>query len=449
MDTGIPQESKPEEATNLRERLQMAVQTLRRKLRVVPIALVALFLSRLDVRLEHTEVGGELNRMMYRLVQGEFEGVGQEDRTSVVILDISDIRPEPWSNGHHRFYVTPRPVLRDLVEKAAGAGAVGIGVDVDLSPHNGRPHPDDMSFFTFCKDLSRSNNIPICLGVYRTQAYGPNNWLGTNTFSELAASIAIPDLEPIPRRLPRWVQSPDSDQPLPGLSAALVLKREQLVQDESLPVGTLEETKLKKLDGETKAAEFLLNVNWLQKQKFKSIKSKEFLEDELDTRRALCYKHIVLLGDASRGVASDMFVIPGIEEPIPGVFLHACGVATLKGSRVREFTEGAQNKLDLVLFFVTIVLVLALQCGYVLFKGRRLNDDALEKYMTRVTALVVLIGGFVIVVHEQVIWNGFLIYAGALLVHPYVAGYVAELLAFLWNKIRKNLTETPSAPEGK
>jgi CHASE2 domain-containing sensor protein len=435
-----------------------------------------------------SEFGGELKRMLNRFVQERFEGGAREDWGSVVVVDISDLPQEQWREEGRLHSATPRGRLHELMQAAVGAGAKGVGVDIDFSARNGRPvHPNDPSFFASCEELSRTNNrVPICLGVYRTQADSPEKWLGSIQFTNLAASIAIPDVDPIPRRLPRWVgpegAGKDREKRLPGFSVALTVSQDRLritQQPDWAKALTgwledhqwLEDSKFKRLKDGTETIEFLVNVNWLNNLKeVPPRKSREFMEDDLDSRQAFCRGQIVLLGDASRGGGTDLFVVPGHEEPVPGVLLHACGVSTLlKGAPLQELTGSGEFNFDLggvVVSSVLVNIIAWLSLIIIAWLSSKTERDStgdrkrpveesqtaaaatgrtdppppqkeqgasdvsskLEWGMTGVTVAVSLVVGFFFVAYTRVIWNDLIIFAIAVPLQTWLVKRVPKLL---------------------
>ena len=379
--------------------------------------LVTMLLCGAEIWAEGTKLGAELNRMTYLFVQRKLEGADHEVQAPVVIVDISGLEPEPWKEGDRWYHATPRPALREMIQAAADAGAVGIGVDIDFSLREGRlVHPDDVSFFAFCQNLSHKKKIPIRLGVYRMQAAEPKNWFGSEQFSELGATIAIPDLVTIPRRLPRWVRSPGSDQRLPGLSAALVIGRAHLIQD-SFPWWSylLRETQVVPVGNGMEAAEFLVNLHWLRRLRSERISTSKGAG--IEALRDRCRGRFVLLGDATRGASSDTFVVPGVEEPIAGALLHACGVATLHGRPLYELTGLAQWIFDIGLAVVAVLVVEA-----IVIRGKvpENNSEFVENAFTGAAAIVLILAGYVFVRTTRLVWDGFFFVALSVVINSVV-----------------------------
>ena len=395
---------------------------------------VTALLCGVEIWAQGTKLGGELNRLTYLFVQQKLEGAGHEAQAPVVIVDISSLEPEPWKEGDRWYYATPRPALREMIQAAAVAGATGIGVDIDFSMREGRlVHPQDASFFAFCLKLSHEKNIPIRLGVYRMQIADPKDWFGSEQFSELGASMAIPDLVTIPRRLPRWVRSPGSDHRLPGLSAALAIDRGHLIQD-NLPwwSSLLRETQVVPVGKNLEAAEFLVNLHWIDTLRLEKLRT--FKGAGIEALRDRCRGRFVLLGDATRGASSDMFVVPGFEEPIAGVFLHACGVATLNGRPLYELTGLAQWTFDIGLAILAVLVVEA-----IMIRGRvpENKSEFVNNVFTGLVAIVLILVGYCFVRTTRLVWDGFFFVALSTMINSAVDSSCVKAWAGLcdwWHK---------------
>src|SRR6266404_3601327 len=136
-------------------------------MRIVVVLLLA------KVWFEHTELGVEVERVTYRFLQEHLEGSNRDLPSPVLVVDISELEPEPWKVGERWQRVTSREALRELVQAAADAGAKAIGVDIDFSPRLGRLiYPSDPRFFAVCQNLSQETSIPIRLGVFRWSSTG-------------------------------------------------------------------------------------------------------------------------------------------------------------------------------------------------------------------------------------------------------------------------------------
>lgn len=375
--------------------------------------LVVLMLVLIKVWFEHTELGTEVERVTYRFVQEHLEGQNRKTPSAVVVVDISDLEPEPWqvSNRWHR--VTSRDALRDLIQSLADARVRAIGVDIDFSPREGGlVFAKDPEFFSFCQSLSRQRAIPIRLGVFRGQAKRPEQWLGEARFADLAASIAVPNS----RHLPRWLRTIETKWPLPGMSAALVLDRKDLVQKPTAwHRAVVNEAKVKRVGSHLEVAEYLVDLSWLSRLMGEKISTYEGAG--IKALQRLVGGRIVLLGDATEGVAADVFVVPGFEDPVPGVFLHACGVATLAGRPLYELSHLARISIDASLALAVLGGVSWLCFFYERRQGQKVNQRFLHNVVTFGAILLTCALGFVFVGTTRVLWTDFVLVALALLLH--------------------------------
>jgi len=141
---------------------------------------------------------------------------------------------------------------------------------------------------------------------------------------------------------------------------------------------------------------------------------------------------VILFGNATYGIASDVFCVPGFEEPVPGVFLHACGVATLAGRPLYELSALARMGLDGVLS-VAVVGGVTWLCGFYRRRGTP-NEPFLLASVTVVAVVVTVVLGFVLVGITRVLWTDFVLVAAALFLHS-LAGRMMRKV----NKLRERL----------
>src|ERR1700738_1515253 len=100
---------------------------------------------------ELTPCGQYIEDRAYEFLLAGFVAEGTKDSPSVLIVDISQIKPLPWErNGVKGESATPRPPIEDLIEVLSDPNLPthpkAIGVDIDFSPDNGQLiHPDDLS----------------------------------------------------------------------------------------------------------------------------------------------------------------------------------------------------------------------------------------------------------------------------------------------------------------
>lgn len=115
--------------------------------------------------------------------------------------------------------VTSREALKQTLTAIVAQRPAGVGVDIDFSPDvDGWQLDDDPKFFDFCLALTKESGVPIYLGVYRTIGENSDTWLGSAKYKGLAAALRA---ENDTMRLPKWIQTRNSEEKLPLMSAAL------------------------------------------------------------------------------------------------------------------------------------------------------------------------------------------------------------------------------------
>lgn len=337
----------------------------------------------------------------YRILQKRMATGGTRGRPDVLVVDLGKIQPEPWERNGRKGTATPRDPLRKLIEVFTELRARSISVDVDFSPENGQLiHPDDNEFFQWCLDRSKQTNIPILLGVFRTRLR-PEEWLGDDRYMRLAADIGNRD----PDRSVYWVMA-KGGFPLRGMSSALAgVTWESFIKEQSCSWSCLVEPTT------------IINYSSLGRIREDVLHSvdPDFYRDEQDKVE----DRMIIMGDAYRGEhravdapkRPDWFRPTGLDEQIPGVFVHACAAATIKANEpIYQLTVLGRVFIDLLIAVVILFLV-----KFTLWMGFRSELDAahaerkFDLIYTVIAILVVFVVGFVCVRATRLLWTDFLI----------------------------------------
>src|SRR5262249_15941922 len=131
---------------------------------------------------------------------------------------------------------------------------------------------------------------------------------------------------------------------------------------------------------------------------------------------------VVLIGDGSLGKARDIFVIPGRQQPVPGIYLHACAIYTLAMAPLYELTLLGRIVID-----VSLLLLILLAITFI--RPRKVNSARLEDLLTLLVVVGVILGGM-FVRSTCLMWNDFILTLGGLLLHP-------RLQDFFWHMLEK------------
>jgi CHASE2 domain-containing sensor protein len=375
--------------------------------------LVTFLLVGAKVCFEHTTRGHHLEQWTYNLLHSHLPYFDRAEELPVVIVDISKIQ------GGRGDAPTPRGDLKRLLTAIAAEKPSAIAIDVDFSPDGkGWITDDDPEFFDYCLELADETGVPVLLGIFRTKASPPDTWLGLPKFSRLA--VALMAREGDVSRAPRWVQLEGGDR-LRALSWAIASAHEPALpptnQCNSL-VFECSEDRLPGTDSRPNehltVSDFLVNYSKLEELKRETLLTgSEQSVREFGER----FRHrMVILGDALE--FTDPFVVPGHEQPVAGVYVHASAAYTLVQGALREFNHGFRIFLDVAIsIFISASLFFA-RGGQ---KGSR--RWRARSWILVSAVAVVLAAGVLLVRWYNVMWLDFLLVGFALLLHPKVEGW--------------------------
>src|SRR5215470_11872519 len=152
---------------------------------------------------EKTDAGRQLELATYVWLQHRLEAREPDAQLPIVILDLSELKPQRIRGAQKNEEATPREALAKLLTTLiVDEGAYAVGVDVDFSPvQEGRlpVTPQDHEFFDYCLTLEKAEKRKVYLGVYRTVLETRDKWLGgekyKEKYKELGASILAPRFE--------------------------------------------------------------------------------------------------------------------------------------------------------------------------------------------------------------------------------------------------------------
>ena len=308
----------------------------------IGIAILLVFTG-LKIGLMHTGQGRWLAAQAYEWLHGFSSGRGHSVDLPVVLMDISNLKPEKLvgSEGESRPEFTPRRELERLVKKLAsvrqtGHGSpVAVGFDLDFSPETDGFIPvESFRFFDFCLNAA-TNGLPVILGVRRTETLGESAWLGSLKYTSLAASISRPK-GPV-RQMPYAYQFGNSSRRLPSFCAALAQPYweanansetripwflKSVVEDvsEVAPLKDLADFRLK-----------MFYVDFSQRAELEQTKLdfQQVLDANPAVLERLLKNKLVIVGDVRSSESRDTAVIPGEAEPVSGIYAQACAVCTL------------------------------------------------------------------------------------------------------------------------
>jgi CHASE2 domain-containing sensor protein len=353
-----------------------------------------------------TFVGQEFSHFTYRVLQRQLV---PRDNPQVAVVDISQLAVD-----EHR--ATPRGPLKNLLEALVEYRPRAIGIDIDFSPEerNGQLHfiePDDPRFFAFCESLRERREVPIYLGISRTQSLPPDQWLGFARFQNLAAALLLP-YDPIksPRSLAP-TGTGEKQTTAPTMSAAVA----GTVQSGRLEIFFEKFAKRQIAEGIELEESFIdYSLRERLAEEYIHVSAHDFedsaaLKAAIAPQRSLISNKILLLGDIRGG--SDLFENPVGGDAIPGVLVHALAANTLSTAPLYGFPEHTRLWLDFALALLVSLGATELENYYE--DRRRLITVLTIGLVTAIICFGMLVN------HTRILWDDFLFVALALAVHPF------------------------------
>ncbi len=400
----------------MRKRPQHNIDSVGRQILIT--VLVAAVLTIAKIAFQRSQAGTRLQKMIYVELQSYLMRTFLAQDLPVVVVDISDLTLVGPPDKPH----VPRPQLQKIVEALEGLETKpkAIGIDVDFSPENGHwITEDDPGFFAKCE--SYAQEAPVFLGVSRSIPLGRKGWLGSDRFQDLAAALSIP-LDG--RTMFASIKAGNEDE-LQSISAKLASRLP--VSKPSLPAWSLER---------------------FQERTYKTVDYKSFLIDYspletlarervnvTDPQTIVNENHrfagkAVLIGRATYGKTTDLFAVPGKSGNlgVPGVLLHAAAVYSL-AEPLYEFRPAAEFLLDLGLIAIGLVVV-ALSSWWYSRQQEEVDEERLEIVCCVLSGLLIVALGIAIRT-TRVMWDGFVLSAFVLVVHP----YLPRLVESFWKRL--------------
>ena len=390
--------------------------------------LVTLLLLTAAKFVEHSHIGHRIETATFEILQWPLPNSDEE--LPIVVVNMSEVRRDMEQ-------VTSRFAIRQALESIVAQRPLAVGIDLDLSPGlDGWIAKDDPAFFDFCLKLKRESNVPIFLGVYRTIGAGPETWLGSEEYKEMAAGLTAADDT---KRLPVWLLAKNSNEKLPTLSAALAETYKPTQLDPATLLSRVVEVTADNKPGVARRGEDRMLfgetlVNYAKLEEIQRATLKEITPSAIAGSGDLLTGKIVLIGDATR--SEDSFIVPGHERPIAGVYVLACVVYTLAVEPLYELNLPMRLFLDLGASIILLLIVEALRVRYVNKRPGSRFFAARNKAIWMVIAVVSILG-LLIVRWTNIMWFDIPLIAFALLLHPKVEHRMDHALKKLQPKKRR------------
>jgi len=412
----------------------------------------AALLSVIQWGVSQTDSGSNLLRLNDEWIQRQLAVHGRKKTPSVCVIDLTKSVPDCFETGR---IPVPRSLMTEVIEMVALLNPRAIGVDVDLSPLGVETaDPDnDPAFFLHCMDYSTrgSTAIPVVLGVSRTVGGGHHYWFADSSYASLLAGAI---LHPTAARLPRgqlvlWVEAAtphEATTRLWSLSAQMVRRatREglehspdswektgfepdwwiwrQLVKSvESNQLGNPGDRTFMRIGN---IVGDFSNIIALQKPPY-TIPVEDLHKPEV---QEFIRDKYVILGFSHGASTSDLFCVPGSDEPVAGVYLHASGVESLIQQPLLRLVD-PWGKWALMFALATVVAAIA--GGIVLLRHRRHMEQDLEVIGGGINNAALVIGLVACILYVGVVrvcWDDFLLALPFMTLSPIIEARIRKAL---------------------
>lgn len=351
----------------------------------------------------------------YKWLLHQITAGGTRVRPDIQVIDISTIEPEEWTQDGRKNVVTPRARLKDMIDALTDLQPQSVGVDVDFALEGIEwLHPDDPSFFEWCLKRSSESKVPIFLGVYRsqTEAY---KWLGDDRYMRLAATIAVPAID---HSLGvKWISVKGGRAALPSIGAALAGVDPYFeASATSNWTWALRSTSIFERAKNVRSAESVIDFAPLQRIKedvLPPLESKDLrlMEDKIRNR-------MIIFGDVKTG---DTFRVPGVDDSVPGVLIHACIANTLVNEPLYRLTFFGRIAMDVSLALIVFALIRVSRWRIWFSKPRAVVDETIATLLfTSGAVVVVTVVSIWLVRYTRLLWTDFLLVCAVLLLHATV-----------------------------
>ncbi len=379
--------------------------------------IVTVILVSVKLYIETLPIGHRVELLTYEFLNSQIPAFSPEVEMPVVVLDISQIP------GGKSGTVTSRETLKEIINELINQKVRAIAIDIDFSPNDkGWIDKKDPQFFEFCLE-QRQKGIPILLGVYRTAFQKPENWLGSDEFKDLAANIAIDTNDT--SRMPLWIQN-KQEQKLFSLSSGLInavnVKPKEPSSFIKFALEEPDHSEIIDTKGEIKSSSLLTNYS-----KLEAIHSQSLSAISTNSIRDLGSKFqnkLVIIGDGKFGEATDTFNIPGRNEPIPGVYLHASAVYTQTIEPFFELKHNSKIIIDLSLGLIILIIITVIRWRNT---DKNLDLEKKQKRFIWIAIIFSLIIGVIAVRVLSILWLDFFLVIFALFLHPTVEKGIGKL----------------------
>jgi CHASE2 domain-containing sensor protein len=389
------------------------------------------------IGVEHTRVGNALLLAAYEWQQGSFHSGGE----SIKIVDISLIQSVCSKATGSTRTVTPRDTLLEVLQAVADDDPAAIAIDINFSPDDNGEYmsPEDPAFLEACARLTshpKNKHIPVFVGVNTEPKRRSAKLLQDARVAPLAACIGIKDDT---RTLPLVVEEE-------GFTTKSLCARLADVKKSGVSDGTsrrwpswLAVSQFEDVEGDARAEVFLVDYSSLDALEKRDVTLPSInpvvIRDAYRGRSSFFRDKLVLVGIAQLGVATDTFnVLTRIgKPPVPGIYIHACGVNTLLTGRLAELTPIGRALVDALMSLTALAPVALIRW---LFRHRNVAERRLKWLSYLIMAGAVYVAAGWVCYYMRLLWVDYYVVIITLVAHPFIEPQLRGSYAFIGDASR-------------
>jgi CHASE2 domain-containing sensor protein len=351
----------------------------------------------------------------------------------IMVVDLSKIEVAPIPGAQHSEEATPREPLKQLLTVLTSITPPprAIGIDLDFAPQETYRTPQDPAFFDFCLKLRQQTGIPIYLGVFSTQARPADQWLLNPKYKELGASILAPQQT---ENMVQCFQAHADSECGPSMSGALAAQLKPAPPHfVARHPHYFEELSTRRLSQNISLRTFPVDYGTVS-----LLMSPDHTVPSTDPQIIHSYaakisNRIVLIGDVSSPSGSDVFRIPGHDQLIPGIYVHAAAIYTLAQAPLYEFTPFARTLMDLATFSLTSAIIMWIRWRY-RRRSKQANTHRVSAIITYASAIIITVFGIGVVHRTRLLWPDFLVGIILSIIELHWEHYLIEAFHWIWHR---------------
>lgn len=388
--------------------------------------LIAALLTGANVFVEHSRFGGDVRMFTYQQVHRWLP----HRESDVVVVDLTQVPAD-----EQRTSVRSREHLLEAARALARCRVSAIGLDYDLSP----PDPADAAFLDGLMAIRDGTPgvpaVPVFVGVRTYPASPAGGWLGDKRYDVLAAQVQGNGLEAGGERqidaptVYTSLRSADGRYEIDGLSAALTKAVRGSVPSAAARMSHFWTHNVEPYESAQLGTSILLDTSGLDvlvRDRVQigtyggvtptPLQCGQTIESPANADRLR--GRIALVGAADPKHPMDMTMrVPGANKAVPGVYLHAAGVETMRNGYLYLATTLGVIVIDLVIAAALLGAIAYVKLR-ALSRGRRVRHPLTLTIVFGLICLAIAVyGGPIAALLFRIVWDGSAFVAAAILIH--------------------------------